>query len=70
MKKLISTRKKLCPVRTGSISRVLDDTVIEHLRRDLGIFKDQVFQTETPLELSFLFLLIQNALREKKEIVL
>lgn len=66
MKKLISTRKKLCTVKLEH-SRVLDDTVIEHLRRDLGIFKDQVFHTETPLELSFLFQ-IQNALREKKEL--
>lgn len=66
MKKLISTRKKLCPVKLEH-SRVLDDTVIEHLRRDLGIFKDQVFHTETPLELSFFFQ-IQNALREKKEL--
>ena len=66
MKKLISTRKKLCPVKLKH-SRVLDDTVIEHLRRDLGLFKDQVFHTETPLELSFLFQ-IQNALREKKEL--
>lgn len=66
MKKLISTRKKLCPVKLEH-SRVLDDTVIEHLRRDLGIFKNQVFHTETPLELSFLFQ-IQNALREKKEL--
>ena len=66
MKKLISTRKKLCPVKLEH-SRVLDDTVIEHLRRDLGIFKDQVFHTEIPLELSFLFQ-IQNALREKKEL--
>lgn len=66
MKKLISTRKKLCPVKLEHY-RVLDDTVIEHLRRDLGLFKDQVFHTETPLELSFLFQ-IQNALREKKEL--
>ena len=66
MKKLISTRKKLCPVKLEH-SRVLDDTVIEHLRRDLGLFKGQVFHTETPLELSFLFQ-IQNALREKKEL--
>lgn len=66
MKKLISTRKKLCPVKLEH-SRVLDDTVIEHLRRNLGLFKDQVFHMETPLELSFLFQ-IQNALREKKEL--
>ena len=66
MKKLISTRKKLCPVKLEH-SRVLDDTVIEHLRRNLGLFKDQVFHTETPLELSFLFQ-IQNALHEKKEL--
>ena len=66
MKKLINTRKKLCPVKLEH-SRVLDDTVIEHLRRELGLFKDQVFHTEIPLELSFLFQ-IQNALRDKKEL--
>ena len=66
MKKLINTRKKLCPVKLEH-SRVLDDTVIEHLRRELGLFKDQVFHTEIPLELSFLFK-IQNALRDKKEL--
>ena len=66
MKKLINTRKKLCPVKLEH-SRVIDDTVIEHLRRELGLFKDQVFHTEIPLELSFLFH-IQNALSDQKEL--
>lgn len=65
MKKLISTRKKLCPVKLEH-SRVLDDTVIERLRKELGLFPDQVFHTEIPLELSFLFQ-IQNTLRDRKE---
>ena len=66
MKKLISTRKKLCPVKLEH-SRVLDDTVIERLRKELGLFRDQVFHTEAPLELSFLFQ-IQNTLRDRKEL--
>lgn len=66
MKKLIRTRKKLCPVKLEH-SRVLDDTVIERLRKELGLFPDQVFHTEIPLELSFLFQ-IQNTLRDRKEL--
>ena len=66
MKKLISIRKKLCPVKL-EYSRVLDDTVIEYLRRELGLLKEQVFYTEAPLELSFLFQ-IQSSFREKKEL--
>lgn len=44
-------------------SRVLDDTVIERLREELGLFKEQVFFSETPLESSYLFQ-IQDVLRE------
>lgn len=66
MEKLIRTRKKLCPVKLEH-SRVLDDTVIEMLREELGLFPEQVFFSEAPLELSFLAQ-IQDSLREKREL--
>lgn len=66
MEKLIRTRRKLCPVKLEH-SRVLDDTVIEKLRKELKLFPEQVFFSESPLELSFLSK-IQDALRGKKEL--
>ena len=66
MERLIRTRKKLCPVKL-EYSRVLDDTVIERLRKELGLFPEQIFYTEVPLELSFLFQ-IQDCLRGKREL--
>lgn len=66
MEKLIRVRKRLCPVKLEH-SRVLDDTVVEKLRKELGLFPEQVFFSEAPLELSFLFQ-IQDSLREKREL--
>jgi len=66
MEKLIRTRRKLCPVKLEH-SRVLDDTVIEKLRKELKLFPEQVFFSEAPLELSFLSR-IQDALRGRKEL--
>lgn len=65
MEKLIRQRKRLSPVRL-EYSRVLDDTVVERLRRELVLFRGQVYFTETPLDLSFLSE-IRDALREKRE---
>ena len=48
-------------------SRVLDVTIIENLRKELGIGADQVYFSEAPLELSF-FSQIQDSLREKREL--
>ena len=66
MERLIRTRKKLCPVKLEH-SRVLDDTVIELLRKELGLFPEQIFYTEVPLELSFLFQM-QDCLRGRREL--
>lgn len=66
MERLIKVRKRLCPVKLEH-SRVLDVTVIERLRKELGLFPDQVFFSETPLEMSFLFQ-IQDSLREKRSL--
>lgn len=52
MEKLIRTRRRLCPVKLEH-SRVLDVTIIENLRKELGIGADQVYFSEAPLELSF-----------------
>lgn len=65
MERLIRVRKRLCPVRLEH-SRVLDDTVIEKLRKELGLFPEQVFYSEAPLEMSFLFQ-VQDMLREHRE---
>lgn len=64
MEKLIRVRKRLCPVKLEH-SRVLDDTVIERLRKELGLFPEQVFFSETPLETSFLSQ-VQDYLRENR----
>lgn len=66
MEKLIRTRRRLCPVKLEH-SRVLDVTIIENLRKELGIGADQVYFSEAPLELSF-FSQIQDSLREKREL--
>lgn len=66
MEKLIRTRRKLCPVKLEH-SRVLDDTVIEKLRRELALFPEQVFFSEAPLELSF-FSQVQDSLRDRREL--
>ena len=66
MEKLIRTRRKLCPVKLEH-SRVLDVTIIENLRRELGISPEQVYYSEAPLELSF-FSRIQDSLRDKREL--
>lgn len=64
MEKLIRTRRKLCPVKLEH-SRVLDVTIIENLRKELGISPEQVYYSEAPLELSF-FSRIQDSLRDKR----
>lgn len=64
MEKLIRVRRRLCPVKLEH-SRVLDDTVIERLRKELELFPQQVFYSEIPLELSFLSE-VQDSLRENR----
>ncbi len=66
MEKLIRMRRKLCPVKLEH-SRVLDVTIIENLRKELGISPEQVYYSEAPLELSF-FSRIQDSLRDKREL--
>lgn len=66
MEKLIRVRKRLCPVKLEH-SRVLDVTIIEKLRKELGLMPEQVYYSEAPLQLGFVAQ-IQDSLREKREL--
>ncbi|MGN0328810.1 MAG: polyphosphate kinase 1 [Lachnospira sp.] len=66
MEKLIKERRKLCPVKL-EYTRVLDDKVISTLCKELGLKKEQVFYSESPLELSFVSK-IQDDLRSNREL--
>lgn len=66
MAELIKRRKKLCAVR-AELSRTLDDDVVEKLCEHLDLEKEQVFCTDSPLDLSFVFQL-QNYLKDKPEL--
>lgn len=66
MKKMIKERKRLRAVRM-ECSRMLDEKVVIHLCKQLGLCKEQIFCCETPLELSFIAQ-IQDDLRARKEL--
>lgn len=66
MEELIKVRKKLCPVKI-EYSRVLDEKVIKYLCKELELANEQVFYSESPLELSFIPK-IQDVLRGNKEL--
>ena len=66
MEKLISQRKKLCPVKM-EYSRVLDEKIIHNLCKELNLNHEQIYYSESPLELSFVFGL-QDALRNNKNL--
>lgn len=66
MEKLIKERRKLCPVKL-EFSRVVDEKVIGNLCRELALKKEQVFYSETPLDMSFMFSL-QDTLRDHKNL--
>lgn len=64
MEKLIRQRKKLCPVKM-EYSRVLDEKIIHNLCKELNLNHEQIYYSESPLELSFVFGL-HDALRNNK----
>ena len=66
MEKLIRQRKKLCPVKM-EYSRVLDEKIIHNLCKELNLNHEQIYYSESPLELSFVFGL-QDALRTNKNL--
>ena len=54
MVQLIKRRKRLAPVRL-ELSRELDGIIIDTLCRYMDVPREYVFQSATPLDLSFLF---------------
>lgn len=66
METLLKVRKKLCPVKMDYY-RPMDEKVIKSLCRELDLKKEQVFYSESPLELSFVYK-IKDVLRNKKEL--
>ena len=66
METLLKVRKKLCPVKMDYY-RPMDEKVIKSLCRELDLKKEQVFYSESPLELSFVYKL-KDVLRSKKEL--
>ncbi|MCC8065980.1 MAG: polyphosphate kinase 1 [Clostridiales bacterium] len=66
MAEVIKLRRKLCPVRL-EISRELNDQIIAQLCKELGLKNAQIFSTEAPMDLSFLYQ-IQDKLRQKPEL--
>ena len=66
MEKLIRQRRKLCPVKM-EYSRVLDQKIIYNLCKELNLHQEQIYYSESPLELSFVFD-IQDTLRNNKNL--
>ena len=54
MEEIISQRKRLSPVRL-ELSRQIDSGIVNLISGALGLTQEQVFEYDTPLELSFLY---------------
>ncbi len=65
MVELIKRRKKLCAVR-AELSRAMNEEVVKKLCEHLDLPREQVFYTEAPLDLSFVFQ-IQDYLKTRPE---
>ena len=66
MVELIKRRKRLAPVRL-ELSRELDGIIVDTLCQYMDVPREYVFQSATPLDLSFLFG-IQDFLRQRSEL--
>ena len=66
MVQLIKRRKRLAPVRL-QLSRELDGIIVDTLCQYMEVPREYVFQSATPLDLSFLFG-IQDVLRQRSEL--
>ncbi|MGN0341927.1 MAG: polyphosphate kinase 1 [Roseburia sp.] len=62
----LKTRSRLCPLRL-EYTRHMDDSIIRKMCGFLDLNKNQVFHSETPLNLGFLFQ-IEDLLREDKSL--
>lgn len=66
MEKMIRMRRKLSPIKLEYRGRI-DSEVLSDLCRYLDLPKKQVFRSNAPLDLSFLYQ-VQDALRDRKEL--
>lgn len=66
VEELIKIRKRLNSVKL-ECSRDMDDKIIKHLCKELGLNSEQVFYSKSPLELSFVYK-IQDMLRKNKKL--
>ena len=66
MEKLIKKRRKLCPVKL-EYTRVMDEKIVINLCHELGLKQEQIYYSESPLDLSFVFE-IQDKLRNNKKL--
>lgn len=66
MEKLIQVRKRLAPVKM-EYTRMLDESVITNICKEIGLSAKQTFLCDTPLDFKF-FDEIKDMLREKREL--
>lgn len=66
MEEVVRQRRKLSPVRL-EMTRTLDTGIIDRLCRVLELSENQVFMSQSPLDLSFVFQ-IQDTLRTHSEL--
>ena len=66
VEEVLKTRKRLAPLQLD-FTRVMDDSIIVRMCDYLMLNKNQIYHSEAPLNLSFLFQ-IQDTLRDRKEL--
>lgn len=66
VEEVLKTRKRLAPLRLD-FTRVMDDSIIVRMCDYLMLNKNQIYHSEAPLNLSFLFQ-IQDTLRDQREL--
>lgn len=62
----LKTRNKLCPLQI-EYTRVMDNSIIRKMCSYLGLTTHQVFHSDAPLDLKFLFA-VQDLLRKEKDL--
>lgn len=66
VEKVLKTRNRLCPLRL-EYTRHMNDSIIDRMCSFLGLTKKQIYHSETPLNLSFLFV-VEDLLRTEKQL--
>ncbi|MCD8367919.1 MAG: polyphosphate kinase 1 [Clostridiales bacterium] len=66
MEKMIRMRRKLSPIKLEFQGNI-DNTVVDTISKHLNLPKKQMFRSNAPLDLSFLYL-VRDALRDRREL--